>query len=262
MAGEYFFERSSSKLWPGGAKVCLFFDFDGTLVPIRKDPAACVLSREVRERLARLTASRECIVAVLSGRPLPDIRQRVGLDDVYYGGHHGLVISGPGMDFAHPCTAASQDLVGEVRRVVEKEVRAMRGGAWVEDKGFSFALHYRGTEKGVSVRVNEVFHDVFSRTQGKEHLTILKGKKVIEVMPNAAWDKGRASLLILDFLAGGCVPLYVGDDVTDESAFTALAEKGATVRVGMSKRTAARYYLKGQWEIVRFLREIETSLQA
>jgi trehalose-6-phosphatase len=52
------------------------------------------------------------------------------------------------------------------------------------------------------------------------------------------------------------VPIYIGDDQTDETAFKALNGSGVTIRVGKSKKTAANYYLKGHWEVLRLLKEI------
>ena len=75
--------------------IALFLDFDGTLVPIRKDPACCILSEETKELLQFLANSRYCYLAIISGRSLSDIKGRVGLRRVFYGGNHGLDIRAP-----------------------------------------------------------------------------------------------------------------------------------------------------------------------
>ena len=82
---------------------------------------------------------------------------------------------------------------------------------------------------------------------------MLRGKKVLELVPNIHWDKGKAALFLLEKFNKTCLPVYVGDDVTDETAFNALKEYGITIRVGKSKQTQAEYYLRGQWEVLRLL---------
>jgi trehalose-phosphatase len=89
----------------------------------------------------------------------------------------------------------------------------------------------------------------------------MRGKKVLELAPNIPWDKGKAALFILQELKRNYLPIYVGDDATDEAAFKALNEDGVTIRVGKSKKTAAKYYLKGQWEVSRFLKHIYNLMQ-
>ena len=90
----------------------------------------------------------------------------------------------------------------------------------------------------------------------KKLLTVIKGKKVMELTPNVSWDKGSAALWILRQLKDKCLPIYIGDDQTDETAFKALNKKGITIRIGRSKKTAAEYYLKGHWEVPRLLKDI------
>jgi trehalose 6-phosphate phosphatase/alpha,alpha-trehalase len=72
-----------------------------------------------------------------------------------------------------------------------------------------------------------------------------------------SWDKGKAVLWVLQRFNDKCLPVYVGDDQTDETAFKSLRKKGITIRVGKSKKTFADYYLKGYWEISRLLQQAQ-----
>jgi trehalose 6-phosphate phosphatase len=256
VAPDYFFDKNP--LYPGAGKapIFLFLDFDGTLVPIQADPKACVLSPEIRDRLEILAGSGTCPIAVLSGRSLPDIKKRVAVKGVCYGGNHGLHISGPGLDFIHPASASAKNLIARVRRALEKELEPVEG-IWIENKGFTFTLHYRQASREQGAFARKAFYHMIAGNPEKEQLAVIKGKKVVELVPNASWDKGKAALFILDSLAKEYLPVYVGDDLTDETAFRALSGKGITVRVGKSKMTAAGYYLNGQREMLRFLREVE-----
>jgi len=95
--------------------------------------------------------------------------------------------------------------------------------------------------------------EVYSITR----INIFLKRNVFELTPNVPWNKGNAVLLILKQLKDKCMPIYIGDDQTDETAFKALSGKGFTIRVGKSKKTAANYYLKGHWELPRLLDDIE-----
>ncbi len=251
----YYFENGSSKGGGHEAYVCLFLDFDGTLAPIQNDPDKCILAPQIRDMLVALADSNRCDVVVLSGRSLPDITKKVDLDGIYYGGNHGLIISGPDASFIHPDAAAVQELIRRARIVLEEAISTLEG-VWIEDKGLSFTLHYRLAPKELAGRARKAFHNVVSTMPHKGLLKTLKGKKVLELMPNVEWDKGKAVLFLLGRLKEESTPFYIGDDYTDESAFNVLAGRGITVRVGSSRKTAARYFLKGQWEITRFLRDM------
>ena len=82
-----------------GRRVLLFVDFDGTLVPIRDDPMACRLPDEGRDLLGRIAAHPNAAAAIVSGRDLPDLRPRVGVDGLAYAGNHGLEIRGVGFEY-------------------------------------------------------------------------------------------------------------------------------------------------------------------
>lgn len=84
---------------------------------------------------------------------------------------------------------------------------------------------------------------------------------MLELSPDVKWDKGNAVLYILQTLNNDIFPVYIGDDFTDEKAFTALKDRGITVRVGKSVKTEAQYYLKGHYEVLRFLKTIYGSIE-
>ncbi len=252
----YFFEENPMSLLNRGTRICLFLDFDGTLVPIRKNPEECVLPPDIKDLLKAITASGTCAVTVLSGRSLPDIQRKVDLDGIYHGGNHGLIISGPDMTFVHPEALGMMRVIERVRRGLEKEISGVPG-VWIEDKELSFTLHFREAPDGTGRLLGAMFRRILSGVPEKQHLILLKGKKVLELAPHARWDKGKAALFVLSTFGSGWIPVYVGDDVTDEFAFRALEGKGITVRVGTSKRTVARYYLKRQGEVRQLLGEIE-----
>jgi len=260
MQPAYFFEkdyysRLQNKI-KTHLKIALFLDFDGTLVPIQKDPAQCFLPEKIRDQLKSLTRSDHCYLSVLSGRSLSDIKKRVGIRRIYYGGNHGLDISGPNIKYTHPKVILAKPIMDIAKRNLRKEIDDI-DGAWLEDKKYTLSLHFRSVKKEDIFFVKRIFYKTVAELLDKKPLAVVKGKKVLELMPNVLWDKGSAALWILKELKVKCLTIYIGDDQTDENAFKALHKKGINIRVGKSKKTLADYYLKGYWEISRLLKQMQ-----
>ena len=92
----------------------------------------------------------------------------------------------------------------------------------------------------------------------------IDGKKVYELLPDIAWDKGKAVIWLMESLGldrENVRPVYVGDDRTDEDAFRALEQRGIGILVReQSQPTAASYSLKDPAEVERFLRALTATL--
>ena len=232
----------------------VFLDYDGTLTPIVARPDLAVLSDEMRAVLKGLAA--RCNVAVVSGRDLADVRKLVGLDDLVYAGSHGFDIAGPGgLRIQHEESAA---FTAAVKRATEKLGPALAGigGALVEPKRFAVAVHYRQVADD---KVSEVEAVVDQVLESVPELQKTHGKKVFELRPRFDWDKGKAVLWLLSALkqtGPDILPFYIGDDLTDEDAFRALADRGVTIFVGKPERTAARYVLEDTKQVGAFLTEL------
>jgi len=129
-------------------------------------------------------------------------------------------------------------------------------GAQVERKKFAIAVHYRNVREEDVPKVERAVREVHAL---HPRLRMRGGKKIFELLPDIEWDKGRAVLWLLEVfgLAGPDVcPVYIGDDVTDEDAFRALATRGVGIRVGapaQGEDTQARYLLRDTDEVRRFL---------
>ena len=94
----------------------------------------------------------------------------------------------------------------------------------------------------------------------------MDGKKVHELLPDIDWDKGKAVLWLLEALGlerGKVLPIYIGDDRTDEDAFSALEKRGVTILVSEQPQvTAASYWLHNPEEVEEFLQKITDRLHA
>jgi trehalose 6-phosphate phosphatase len=224
----------------------VFYDFDGTLSEIVEDPDSARLVDGAAEALTSLSAA--CPVAILSGRDLADVRERIGLPGLWYAGSHGFELTGPdGTHHQNPEAAASIPVLAGAAADLADQLGHIPGVV-VEHKRFGVAVHYRNAARD---RVGEVAAAV--RTAGQRTaLRVTTGREVIELRPNIDWDKGKTLRWVLDYIrdnegAGPLLPIYLGDDITDEDAFDAVDGDGIAILVRHGddgdRATAARYAL-------------------
>jgi trehalose-phosphatase len=240
-----------------GARPVVFLDYDGTLSPIAPRPELATLPAGTRSVLARLAA--RVPVAVLSGRGREDVEALVGIGGIVYAGSHGFDIAGPGVRWE-----VGEGVPAEVARAAE-ELRARLGGiagALVEDKRFAATAHYRLVAAEEVPAVERAVEEVAA---GHPGLKVAGGKKVFELRPTIDWHKGKALSWLLERLAPGedALPLYIGDDVTDEDAFRELAGKGIGILVAEEPReTAAEYGVRDPEEVRELLERLAAAVGA
>jgi len=230
-------------------KISVFLDYDGTLVPFVQNPAEAQLDERARETLARISSKRRVAVTIISGRSLADIRARVGLEGLTYGGNHGLEICGGGLQFIEPMAAARGDELAQLSSRLAAELRGIEGVV-VEYKGLTTTIHYRQANVGEIGTIEDVARAAVALVA--ESFRTASSKMAIEVVPRSGWHKGKAATWINQHLGGKPLPLFMGDDETDEDAFRALPD-GITVRVGSCTDTAARYCIADPFAVHEFL---------
>jgi trehalose 6-phosphate phosphatase len=223
----------------------VFFDFDGTLSDIVDDPDAAVPAPGAAEALRHLAAN--CPVAVLSGRDLADVTERVGLPGIWYAGSHGFELTAPdGTHHQNDAAAEAIPVLAEAAAELRQRLGSIPGVA-VEHKRFGVAVHYRNAARD---RVGEVAAAV--RAAGRRDvLRVTTGREVIELRPDVDWDKGKTLRWVIDHLHaaghGALTPTYLGDDITDEDAFDAVRADGVPILVRHNedgdRATAAVYAL-------------------
>lgn len=238
-----------------GRRLAVFLDYDGTLTPIVQRPDMARLSSEMRAVLRQVAAVYPTIV--VSGRGREDVARLVGVDTLYYAGSHGFDIAGPaGVSVKHEVAADVEPELAEVSRWLERTLAGVQG-ALVENKRFSVAVHYRLVADD---QVSAVDESVQRAVESHAGLKRTSGKKVFELRPDIDWDKGKAVLWLLEALelrGPDVVPLYIGDDVTDEDAFGAIAEPGVGIVVtDVPRPTRAHYSLQNPSEVEAFLRRL------
>ena len=240
--------------------VLLLLDYDGTLTPIVETPDKAIISKERKDLLDKLSTSPHCRVAIISGRSLSDIKAIVGLKDIIYVGNHGLEIEGPKIKFE---SQVSPRLKSIIRHIYEDAVSKLSKikGVLIEDKGLTISVHYRLVDKQDIQEFLSIFNEITYPYIVRDKIKINSGKKVYEIRPPVMWDKGKVVLWLLarqQFLLerNGILPVYIGDDVTDEDVFKVLKNKGLTIFVGEQASSGAQYYLKTTEEVTEFLRLI------
>jgi alpha,alpha-trehalase len=240
--------------------VFLFLDFDGTLAPIAEKPQDAVMSCETRDLLAGLSKQCNLKVAVISGRSLADIKRLTAVEGIMYAGNHGMEMEGRDFQFACPLPDQYRDHLKKISDVLHPTLADIEGVVF-EDKYYSLCIHYRGVRPERISCLNDRFRQAISAYLRDNSVQLRYGKMVFELRPPLLWDKGRAVLWLLErqkTLSPGddIYPIYIGDDETDEDAFTALKNSGLTVIVGKSKKSAARCYLRDTADVTQFLRQI------
>ena len=240
-----------------GRQTAVFLDYDGTLTPIVDTPAQAVLSEEMRATV-RLLGDR-CVTAVISGRGRVDVQERVRLDNLFYAGTHGFDIVGPaGSGIRHQVGREFLPVMEELHKRLNGALMHVPG-LLVETKGYSIAVHYRLVDEAAVPAVEAVVDGLL---QDDVRLRKTHGKKVFEIRPRFDWNKGKAVEWILQALGGDHVPLYLGDDTTDEDGFEAVAGSGAGILVADQPRTtAASYRLNDDAAVGRFLQRLARTIQ-
>jgi trehalose 6-phosphate phosphatase len=245
------------------AEPAVFYDFDGTLSEIVNDPDTARLADGAAEALTSLSAS--CPVAILSGRDLADVRERVGLPGLWYAGSHGFELTGPdGAHHENTEAAASVPVLAEAAAALADRLGSI-AGVVVEHKRFGVAVHYRNVARD---RVGEVAAAVRSAGQ-RTALRVTTGREVIELRPDIDWDKGKTLRWVLDYIrdndgGGPLLPIYLGDDITDEDAFDAVADDGIAILVRHGddgdRATAAHYALDNPDRVREFTERLAQRL--
>lgn len=227
----------------------LAFDFDGTLAPIVEHPDDARAAPEVADRLRRL--AERLPLAIVTGRAVADVQPRLGFAPRYVVGSHGAEDPEATPAAASEPHAASGNAALEALRLqLSAEAEGLlRAGVQVEDKGRSFALHYRqAADPSQAAAAIEVL-----LRQLDPALATFGGKCVVNIVEATAPDKGDA-VAALVARSGAAAAFFIGDDVNDETVFARAAEGWLTVRIGRDDpQSLAMFGLDHQGEITTLL---------
>jgi trehalose-phosphatase len=242
------------------AHVVVFLDYDGTLTPIVNRPEDAVLSDAMKDIVRWL--AQKCTVAVISGRGLEDVRERVGIDDIFYVGSHGFEIAGPGgWRQEYEQAEAYLPVLDQAEKELQKALNGI-AGLQIERKRYSIAVHYRRVAEQAHRKVEERARIVQQKHQ--RDLRVSSGKCVYDFQAKIDWHKGKALDWVLEaasLKSTEVFSVYIGDDITDEDAFRAVKNRGVGIIVREGKRhTDASYALNTTAEVGQFLEEFASGL--
>lgn len=244
------FETIQSRI--NNKSIAFFFDYDGTLTPITSNPNLAKLSQAMRQCLQKL--SKKFTVAIISGRELSNVRDLVGINSIYYAGNHGIEVAGP--DFYETNDKIDSKFVEQLNKIDNDLNNKLKqfDGVYVENKKFSLSIHYRNVNEN---EVKKIENIVDAIVKNQDSLEKHHGKKVFELRPNIPWNKGdvvKKLLKQLNLNNSDVIPIYLGDDVTDEDAFVALENIGIRILISEEpKKSAADYFLNDPEEVKQFI---------
>ena len=226
-----------------GRPLMLLLDVDGTLAPIVVHPALAQVPDATRRIIASLVTRPGVIVILVSGRAAHDAKRMVGVERVWAVGNHGAEVIDPGGNTTVDSEVARYaEPMARTALTLEPLVAAITG-VILENKTWTLSVHYRAADERVVPRLRDIVEGVATRNG----LVVTEGKKVLEIRPPVAVDKGSAISRLLHDLGGlgtdGSV-LFAGDDITDEDAFRFLREHhpaAVTIHVGDRADTAAEF---------------------
>lgn len=229
--------RRPSSPPPASLEWAFFLDVDGTLIGIADTPDAIEVNQSLLVLISALHRHTIGAVALVSGRMIADLQNRIGLRQLPMAGLHGLERrDSAGRLWIHAAPPATKNAIKE--RLAP--ILARRPGLLLEDKGLTLALHYR-----LAPAMAGYVHQIMARFAHMpgEGLELQRGKYVVEIKP-AGIDKGSAvAEYMAEFPFRGRRPVFIGDDLNDERGFAEVNKlDGISIKVGKGP-SCARFRL-------------------
>lgn len=242
----------------------LFLDYDGTLADFSPTPEQLEPNPQVTGLLARLVKKPGITAAVISGRQLRDLRALLPVPGLTLGGTYGLELLFPSGETA--CRADYEVLRPVLERIKGgwQALLSGRSGFFLEDKGWTLALHARFAGEDEAAEVLAAARRAIDPDALGGHFRILGGHRFLEVAPLLASKRQAVAYLLGRLPLPGARCLYVGDDDKDEEAFPLIhAQGGAAVKVAQPSQagqpTEADFIFESPGETVRWLEGLERS---
>jgi trehalose 6-phosphate phosphatase len=233
--------------------VLCVFDFDGTLAPITAEPDGARMSQDILKRMIRLSSYTP--IAVLTGRSVADISERLGFKPHYLVGNHGL----EGIPGREADQAQHEECCRAWRMALDQHFTGEEyadAGIFIEDKRYSLSVHYRlaNDHADASRKLVGLFLQLDPPPR------VVSGKCVFNLLPQGAADKGIAMEQLLQ-ISGAASAIYIGDDVTDEDVFRLQRPDVLSIRVEHSAESAADFFIPAHDDIARLLDDLLSRLQ-
>ncbi|HEX2779492.1 MAG TPA: trehalose-phosphatase [Gemmatimonadaceae bacterium] len=206
-----------------GTPLVVLLDVDGTLAPIAPRPEDAAVPAATTSALRALAARPAVHVGLVSGRGAADARRLVGVEGLWAVGNHGLETLAPDGSLRLDERVAPFESALAAVSVRARALTARVPGALLEDKGATLSIHYRLAEPREAASLQTAIEALAAEAG----LRVTHGRKVVEVRPPVAVDKGTAVRALAERLGAaedGASIVFAGDDTTDEDAMRALRE--------------------------------------
>lgn len=238
--------------------VAVFCDFDGTVSPIVRDPAAARILSPARRALRAIARSARGLAAVVSGRGLEDLARRAGVPGAWLVGNHGLEWRDPSGRTGRLYGARELDAAGRFERRLAGELAGLPG-ARIENKGPGVVLHLRGAAPKAVRTAERAFARAMREAGGGFDRGL--GRRILEARLPAA-NKASAVRLVARGLRSGTLFVALGDDRTDRDLLDALPAGGVRVVVGKMPYARADLRLESPREAAAVLMRLAQATSA
>ncbi len=226
-------------------------DYDGTLAPFHREREKAIFYPGVRGILEQIMKSSSCRIAIISGRAIADLIPLLGFSELpeIWGSHGWERRDRNGSYSILPASESHLKGLAEANFLIDK----MNFGNYREEKPCSVALHWRGKSKEEIEAIRKFDRTELKPIATKYRLDLLYFDGGIELRV-PGWNKGDVVRAVIEESPPGCFFAYLGDDLTDEDAFEAIADFGVGVLVRHEKRaTKAKLHLSPPKELLDFL---------
>jgi trehalose 6-phosphate phosphatase len=249
------FHLADSESLAQAERLWLFLDYDGTLADFAPTPDDILPDSELLKLLTDLTNHPNIRVAIISGRRLDHIKALVPLPGVLLAGTYGIEIQTFNAQILNRLKFDSVRPALETLKPGWENLIAGREGFYLEDKGWTLAIHARFAQDDEAEQVITNASQMVDQDDRLESFRLLGGHKFLEISPHLA-SKGKSVEYFLEkFPWAGALPVFIGDDDKDEEAFQVVRSIGGiTIVVTPTPRsTLAQYCLPDTREVRRWL---------
>ncbi|XP_058815517.1 uncharacterized protein LOC131679020 [Topomyia yanbarensis] len=242
-------------------QIALILDYDGTLAEITSHPNLTSMSPEMKQTLVNIANSGKVFIAVISGRDVDGVKQKIGIDNIVYSGNHGLEVLYP--DGTRHNQGISKELADNFTKMVAQLTTELaHNGAWVENKKVSLTFHYRQVDPALVPDLEAKVKHVIESYGYRANMA----HAAVEGKPPITWNKGLAAEYILksnfDENWKCRKVIFAGDDTTDEDVMKAIKGTGRSFRVTKNANIAtnADFIIPSVRSVYHLLKWIENKV--
>ena len=257
-----FASENELNAWISGAeRVWLFLDYDGTLAAFTRTPGTIFPDPRVIKLVRQLASLSRVRLAIVSGRPLRDLRAFLPVPGIFLAGTYGVEIQTPeGVKIQRVDYALTRPYLEQLKPYWE-EIIDDRKGFYLEDKGWALAVHARFASSREATRVISSLQQTLDQELITDEYRLIKHNKFLEISAAIAHKGKTVSFLLNSFPSPGACLIYIGDDDNDAEAFETIHSYGGVAisvaqYFGYIRSTGGDFVLKSPKAVRRWLENL------